>query len=63
MLDSDLAALYGVQTKELNKAVRRNSNRFPEEFSFQLTKVEWKSLGFQIGTLKPGRGRHRKYLL
>lgn len=62
MLDADLATLYGVRTKELNKAVKRNPNRFPEDFTFQLNKREWESLRFQIGTLKGGRGHHRKYL-
>ena len=46
MLDRDLAELYGVETKALNKAVKRNSERFPERFMFQLTKEE--SLRFQI---------------
>ncbi len=62
MLDSDLAVVYGVLTKNLNKAVGRNSARFPEEFAFQLQQDEWDSLRFQIGTLKSGRGQHRKYL-
>ena len=65
MLDRDLAELYGVETKALNKAVKRNSKRFPERFMFQLTKEE--SLRFQIGTLnersgKHVRGQHLKYL-
>jgi phage regulator Rha-like protein len=58
MFDKDLAVLYEVKTKELNKAVSRNKDRFPDDFVFQLTKEE--SLRFQIGTLK--RGQHRKYL-
>jgi phage regulator Rha-like protein len=62
MLDSDLAALYGVKTKILNKAVKRNRDRFPEDFMFRLTAAEERSLRFQIGTLKQGRGQHRKYL-
>ncbi len=41
MLDSDLATLYGVETRVLNQAVRRNRGRFPLDFMFQLTKVEW----------------------
>ena len=49
MLDSELARLYGVRTKNLNKAVRRNIERFPEDFMFQLTSDELKSLRFQIG--------------
>ncbi len=60
MLDSDLAELYRVRTKNLNKAVRRNRIRFPRDFMFQLTRQEYRSLRFQIGTLK--RGEHRKYL-
>ena len=62
MLDSDLAALYQVETKNLNKAVQRNIERFPEDFMFQLTKQEAERLRFQTGTLKAGRGHHRKYL-
>jgi len=50
MLDNDLAGLYGVDTKNLNKAVKRNIERFPEDFMFQLTKKEVGSLRFQIGT-------------
>jgi phage regulator Rha-like protein len=61
MLDADLAALYGVETKMLNRAVRRNPERFPEHFMFQLTAQEADSLRFQTGTSKPGRGG-RRYL-
>ncbi len=50
ILDSDLAMLYQVETKNLNKAVKRNINRFPEDFCFKLTKEEYVSLRFQIGT-------------
>ncbi|MGH7197505.1 MAG: ORF6N domain-containing protein, partial [Candidatus Omnitrophota bacterium] len=50
MLDSELAELYDVRTKELNKAVGRNLDRFPEDFMFQLSKEEAKILRFQIGT-------------
>jgi hypothetical protein len=60
LLDRDLAALYGVETKNLNKAVRRNIERFPADFMFQLTADEADSLRFQFGTLK--RGQHSKYL-
>ena len=56
MLDSDLAKLYGIVTKNLNKAVKRNASRFPEDFMFQLTNEEYESLRFQIGTSKKGRG-------
>ncbi len=64
MLDSDLAKLYGCTngTKDVNKAVNRNIDRFPEDFYFQLTNVEYNSLRFQIGTLKGTRGQHKKYL-
>lgn len=50
MLDSDLAALYGVTTGNLNKAVKRNIKRFPEDFMFQLDEEEFKNLIFQSGT-------------
>lgn len=59
MLDSDLAMLYGVLTKNLNKAVKRNVQRFPEDFMFQLTEEEYESLRFQFGTSKPKRGGRR----
>lgn len=63
MLDSELALLYGVETGQFNRAMKRNSARFPADFAFQLTKAEWDSLSCQIGTLKTaGRGQHRKYL-
>jgi phage regulator Rha-like protein len=78
MLDSDLAAIYGVETKALNRAVKRNRDRFPKDFMFQIPSNEWKNLKYQIGTssparrpqalryqfgtLKIGRGQHRKYL-
>jgi hypothetical protein len=60
ILDRDLAELYGVTTGNLNKAVRRNLDRFPSDFMFQLEKEEYESLRFQFGILK--RGRHSKYL-
>jgi hypothetical protein len=62
MLDSDLASIYGVETKALNRAVKRNRHRFPKDFVFQLTQDESELLRRQIGTLKSGRGQHRKYL-
>lgn len=62
MLDSDLAALYGVPTKRLNEQVQRNLTRFPDDFMFRLTSDEAESLRSQIATLKSGRGQHRKYL-
>jgi len=76
MLDRDLAALYEIETKALNLAVKRNKKRFPKDFMFQLTKEEFEDLRFQIETLeksdrrlrlqtetlKRGRGQHTKYL-
>ena len=75
MLDADLAELYGVPTKRFNEQVKRNLDRFPADFMFQLTEDEYESLRSQIATLnkyeslrsqfvtlKPGRGQHRKYL-
>lgn len=50
MLDSDLASIYGVETKALNRAVKRNRDRFPKDFVFQLSEDEWKNLRYQIGT-------------
>ncbi len=60
MLDQDLAELYCVETKQLKRAVKRNIDRFPADFMFELSKREWDSLRCQIGTLK--RGGHSKYL-
>ena len=51
MLDNDLAALYEVEAKYLNRAVKRNIDRFPADFMFQLTNDEWSVLRCQIGTL------------
>jgi len=76
MLDRDLAALYEVEIKFLNQAVKRNLRRFPEDFMFQLKREEFEALRLQfetlekddgplrlqIATLKTGRGQHRKYL-
>ena len=59
MLDSDLAKLYGVETFNLNKAVKRNIGRFPKDFMFQLTKEEYVSLIFQNGISKSQRGGRR----
>jgi ORF6N domain len=62
MLDRDLAVLYGVTTFNLNKAVKRNTDRFPEDFMFQLTAEEASTLRFQTGMSK-GKGRGgRRYL-
>jgi phage regulator Rha-like protein len=62
IVDSDLAALYGVTTKRFNEQVRRNRERFPEDFMFQLTAQEAAALRSQFATIKTGRGQHRKYL-
>ncbi|MDX2217950.1 MAG: ORF6N domain-containing protein [Burkholderiales bacterium] len=62
ILDADLAALYEVSTKQFNQAVKRNLAKFPADFMFTLTTVEWDSLRSQSVTLKGGRGQHRKYL-
>jgi hypothetical protein len=62
MLDSDLASLYGIETKVLKQAVKRNISRFPEDFMFELTELESDSLRSQFVTLKKGRGQHQKYL-
>lgn len=62
MLDSDLAELYGVTTKRLNEQVKRNKERFPDNFMFQLNKEEHEFLRSQFATLKVGPGQHRKYL-
>jgi hypothetical protein len=60
MLDSDLAGLYGVETKRLKEQVRRNMERFPEDFMFELTEDEYRQL--KAGTTVAGRGSHSKYL-
>ncbi|MCB0794250.1 MAG: ORF6N domain-containing protein [Flavobacteriales bacterium] len=60
MLDRDLAELYGVETKQLKRQVRRNIGRFPEDFKFELTAEENEFLRSQFGTLK--QGAHSKYL-
>ena len=75
MFDKDLAELYGVETKVFNQAVKRNIERFPNSFRFQLTQNEYDSLRsqsvtlnadadlmLQVTTLETGRGKHRKYL-
>jgi len=63
ILDFDLALLYKVETRVLNQAVKRNSQRFPQDFMFQLTENEYDSLRSQIVTLKEnGRGKHKKYM-
>jgi len=62
ILDYELAKLYEVETRVLKQAVRRNIDRFPEDFMFQLTKEEWKLLRSQSVTLEIGKGHHPKYL-
>jgi len=60
MIDHDLAALYEVQTGQLKRAVRRNTDRFPADFMFELTKDEYENLRCQTGTLR--WGAHAKFL-
>ena len=63
MLDSDVADMYCCETKYVNRVVKRNIERFPEEFCFQLNEEEFKVLRCQFVTLNEnGRGQHRKYL-
>jgi|SRR5215475_2143321 len=59
LLDADLAELYGVPVKQLNQQVKRNKERFPADFMFQLTPAEHATLRSQIVTSKPGRGGRR----
>ena len=61
ILDRELAAIYGVTTKRLNEQVKRNSDRFPEDFMFQLTTEEAERSRSQIATLKIKRGQNIKY--
>lgn len=63
MLSTDLANLYAVESKALNQAVKRNIERFPEDFMFQLSWEEVKALRSQIVTLKKSTGQHTKYRL
>jgi hypothetical protein len=60
MLDSDLAAIYGVSTTRLNEQLRRNKKRFPSDFAFQLTREEFTALISQFAISKKGRGGRRK---
>lgn len=60
ILDRELAAIYGVSTGRLNEAVKRNAERFPEDFMFRLSAAEHATLISQIATSKPGRGGRRK---
>src|SRR4030042_523905 len=60
ILDFHIAELYQVETKALKRAVKRNRDRFPSDFLFELTQQEYTALRYQLGTLK--RGKHSKYL-
>ena len=60
ILDSDLARLYGVETKALNRAVKRNAERFPKDFMFQLNRAEFDNLKHQFGTSSSSHGGRRK---
>lgn len=62
MIDHDLAELYETETKILKQSVKRNIDRFPADFMFELTKEEYESLRSQIVTLDQGRGQHVKYM-
>ncbi len=62
MIDQDLAELYNVSTGRLNEQVKRNLERFPTDFMFQLSTAEYNTIRSQIAILKTGKGRHRKYL-
>lgn len=62
ILDSDLAILYGIETKALKRSVRRNPERFPEDFMFKLNREEYSLLRSQSGTLEKGKGKYSKYL-
>ena len=59
MLDSELAILYGVETQTLVRAVKRNQDRFPEDFMFRLQDQEWENLRYQIGTSSSWGGRRQ----
>jgi len=61
MLDFELAELYEVEVSQLKRQVRRNIDRFPKDFMFELTKDEYSSLRCQNGIIKTGRGQHSKY--
>jgi hypothetical protein len=62
MFDEDLAELYQVDTKVFNQAVKRNIERFPDDFMFQLTEKEYENLKSQFVTSSEGTGKHRKYM-
>jgi hypothetical protein len=60
MLDFDLAKVHGVETKSLNRAVKRNADRFPKDFMFQISSREWETLKYQIGISSSGHGGRRR---
>ena len=62
MLDNDLAILYEVETFNLNKAVKRNIERFPDDFMFQITKEEWENLTFQNGISRNQQHGGRRFM-
>lgn len=62
MIDNDLASLYDVETKRLNEAVKRNIDRFPEDFMFQLTDDEWNILRSQIATFDKALRKYKPYV-
>jgi hypothetical protein len=62
ILDRDLASLYGVETKRLNEQVKRNIDRFPEDFMFRLSQDESSYLRSHFATLEKGRGKHSKFM-
>src|SRR4051794_6797129 len=59
MLDFDLSRVYGVETKSSNRAVKRNADRFPKDFIFQISSREWQNLKYQIGDSSFGHGGRR----
>jgi len=62
LLDSDVAEIYGVETKRVNEAVKNNSDKFPEAYILELTDEDWDALRSKNSTLKgAGRGEHRRY--
>jgi len=62
MLDFDLAVLYETETKRLKEAVKRNANRFPSDFMFEITREEYNFLRTRFASLEKGKGRYSKYL-
>ncbi|MDO5523798.1 MAG: ORF6N domain-containing protein [Bacteroidia bacterium] len=62
IIDSDVAELYGVETKRINEAVKNNPEKFPAGYILDLSNDEWNSLRSKISTLKSGRGEHTKYI-